>query len=145
MNPRFVVHEHHASHLHFDFRLELGGVLRSWAVPKGPSMNPAERRLAVAVEDHPLSYIDFEGIIPKGMFGAGQVLVWDSGTFEIMEETEDKIVFILHGRTLKGEFSLVRFKGREKGNEWLLIKRKDSYARESWKLQTRLTTAKRPG
>jgi bifunctional non-homologous end joining protein LigD len=141
MSPRFVVHEHHATHLHFDFRLELGGALRSWAVPKGPSMNPAEKRLAVAVEDHPLSYIDFEGIIPKGMFGAGQVLVWDSGTFEILEETEDKIVFILHGRILKGEFSLVRFKGRDKGNEWLLIKKKDSHARESWKLQTKLATA----
>lgn len=144
MSPRFVVHEHHATHLHFDFRLELDGVLRSWAVPKGPSMNPAERRLAVAVEDHPLSYIDFEGIIPKGMFGAGQVLVWDSGSFEIIEETENKIGFILHGRTLKGEFALVRLKGGGKGNEWLLIKKKDIYARESWELEPKLAISKRP-
>ncbi len=145
MSPRFVVHEHHATHLHFDFRLELDGVLRSWAVPKGPSLNPAEKRLALMVEDHPLSYIDFEGIIPKGMVGAGPVVIWDSGPYELLERTEDKLAFILRGRTLKGEFALVRLKGRGKGNQWLLIKKKDIYARESWKVESKLQISKRPG
>ena len=145
MSPRFVVHEHHATHLHFDFRLELDGVLRSWAVPKGPSLNPAEKRLALMVEDHPLSYIDFEGIIPKGMSGAGPVVIWDSGPYELLERSDDKLAFILHGRTLKGEFALVRLKGRGKGNQWLLIKKKDVHARVSWELESKLTTSKRTG
>jgi bifunctional non-homologous end joining protein LigD len=143
MTLRFVVHEHHATHLHFDFRLELDGVLRSWAVPKGPSLNQAEKRLALLVEDHPLSYIDFEGIIPKEMSGAGSVVVWDTGTYELLEKNEDKIAFILHGQILKGEFTLVRLRGRVKGNEWLLIKKKDRYARESWKMELKLTPAKK--
>ena len=143
MSPRFVVHEHHASHLHFDFRLELDGVLRSWAVPKGPSLNPTEKRLALLVEDHPLSYIDFEGIIPQGMSGAGPVVVWDTGPYELLEQKEDKLAFILHGQILKGAFALVRLKGRGKGNEWLLIKKKDSYARESWKMALKLTMGKK--
>jgi len=135
---RFVVHEHHAGHLHFDFRLEMDGVLRSWAVPKGPSLNPLEKRLALLVEDHPLSYIDFEGIIPQGLSGAGPVVVWDTGTYELLEQKEDKLAFILQGSILKGEFALVRLKGRGKGNEWLLIKKKDSNAQESWKMELRL-------
>lgn len=143
MSPRFVVHEHHATHLHFDFRLELEGVLRSWAVPKGPTLNPAEKRLALMVEDHPLSYIDFEGIIPRGMNGAGPVVVWDNGTYELLERTEDKLVFILYGQILKGEFALVRLKGRGKGNQWLLIKKKDPYARESWEMELELTITKK--
>ncbi len=89
-----MVHEHHAAHLHFDFRLELNGVLRSWAVSKGPSLNPAEKRLTLLVEDHPLSYIDFEGIIPKEMFGAGTVVVWETGTYELLDRNENKIAFI---------------------------------------------------
>ena len=137
MSPRFVVHEHDASRLHYDFRLEIDGVLRSWAIPKGPSMDAAERRLAILVEDHPLEYIDFEGIIPEGMYGAGAVVVWDSGGYELLEEKKDKIVFLLKGKKLKGNFSLVRLKGKEK--EWLLIKQRDEYARTGWKLETSLT------
>jgi bifunctional non-homologous end joining protein LigD len=143
MKPRFVVHEHHGAHLHFDFRLEIGGVLRSWAVPKGPSLNPAEKRLALLVEDHPLEYIDFEGIIPKGMAGAGPVLVWDRGTFELLEKLEDRIVFSLEGRTLRGEFALVKLKGRGRGNEWLLIKKKDAFASDSWQLEPKLTPTRK--
>jgi bifunctional non-homologous end joining protein LigD len=128
MRLRFVVHEHHASHLHYDFRLEMEGVLRSWAIPKGPSMNPADKRLAVAVDDHPLDYIDFEGTIPEGEYGAGVVKIWDSGTYRLLEEKKDKIVFFLEGKNLKGNFALIRLKKGAKGNEWLLIKERDEYA-----------------
>ena len=143
MPPRFVVHEHHASRLHFDFRLELEGVLRSWAIPKGPSMNPAEKRLAVLVEDHPLEYAEFEGIIPKGNYGAGAVVIWDAGPFEIIDLKEDKIVFALNGRKLNGGFALTRIKRGQKGNEWLLIKKKDEYAVTDWKMEIALTPEKR--
>lgn len=138
---RFVVQKHHASHLHYDFRLEMEGVLKSWAVPKGPSMNPADKRLAMMVEDHPWDYRNFEGIIPQG-YGAGTVIVWDEGTYEPAEKKKTKnedeksllhhlyqgsISFVLHGEKLKGEFSLV--KTNERGdNAWLLIKKKDKYA-----------------
>lgn len=143
MNPRFVVHEHHSSRLHFDFRLEMGGVLRSWAIPKGPSMNPSEKRLAIQVEDHPLDYIDFEGIIPEGGYGAGPVVIWDSGDYEMLGQRNDMIEFALRGKRLKGSFALVQLKGRGKGNEWLLIKKKDEYARLDWKLEISLTPKKK--
>ncbi len=132
---RFVVHEHHASRLHFDLRLEMNGVLKSWAVPKGPSMNPADKRLAVMVEDHPLEYITFRGEIAEGNYGAGEVEIWDSGTYIPLENELDqgKLVFELMGAKLKGTFHLVRLKGKE--SEWLLIKGRDGFADPDWKLQ----------
>ena len=143
MALRFVVHEHHATRLHFDFRLEMEGVLRSWAIPKGPSMNPAEKRLAIAVEDHLLEYIDYEGIIPGGEYGSGAVVIWDSGTFELIEENEDKISFTIEGKKLKGDYTLARLKKSKKGNEWLLIKKRDAFAQPQWKLENALTPEKR--
>lgn len=144
---RFVVHEHHSTRLHFDFRLEIAEVLKSWAIPKGPSMNPSEKRLAIMVEDHPLEYIDFEGIIPQGYYGAGPVLIWDSGEFQPEGDAEmnlerGKFIFSLKGKKLQGGFSLTLMKGRGTGKEWLLIKRKDSFAREDWKLKEDLTPLK---
>lgn len=145
---RFVVHEHHSTRLHFDFRLEIAGVLKSWAIPKGPSMNPAEKRLAVMVEDHPLEYGEFEGIIPEGHYGAGPVLIWDSGEFHPEGDLENslakgKLVFTLNGKKLKGSFSLVLMKGRGAGKDWLLIKGKDSFAKEDWKIIEELTPTRR--
>ncbi|MFZ0640165.1 MAG: DNA ligase D [Candidatus Acidiferrales bacterium] len=134
---RFVVQEHHARRLHYDFRLEVGGVLKSWAVPKGPSMNPADKRLAIQTEDHPLEYGSFEGTIPAGHYGAGEVAIWDSGTFEpegqlsASEQIErGELKFTLHGKKLKGSFVLVRLRGRRNGakTEWLLIKHRDQAA-----------------
>lgn len=142
---RFVVHEHHATRLHYDLRLEIGGVLKSWALPKGPSMNPSEKRLAVMVEDHPLEYGTFEGIIPKGHYGAGPVVIWDSGTFEPEGEPleglrQGKLRFLLKGKKLKGGFSLVRMKGKEK--DWLLIKTNDASARKDWEMKEALTPSR---
>lgn len=137
----FVVQKHDASHLHYDFRLEIRGVLKSWAVPKGPSMNPDEHRLAMAVEDHPYDYKDFEGIIPEGQYGGGTVLVWDYGTYEPAEKIEgkkeqehwllsnyykNKLSIVLHGKKLKGTFNLVKTFGKGE-NAWLMTKVKDGY------------------
>lgn len=136
----FVVQRHHASRLHYDFRLEMDGVLKSWAVPKGPSLNPEDKRLAMEVEDHPYDYKDFQGEIPAGNYGAGYVYLWDKGTYELLESNGkafDKealrewhsgyLKVVLHGKKLKGEFALVKMKGRDE-NAWLLIKHKDKYA-----------------
>ena len=133
---RFVVQKHRASHLHYDFRLEMEGVLKSWAVPKGPSLDPADKRLAMMVEDHPVSYFHFEGIIPEGNYGAGTVMVWDTGTWEPLGDPSEMLKkgdlkFRLHGEKLQGEFVLAHMKARRpgsKGNEWLLIHKKDDFA-----------------
>src|SRR5437764_730532 len=122
---RFVVQKHAASRLHYDFRLELGGTLKSWAVPKGIPFKKGEKRLAVQVEDHPVSYIDFEGTIPEGQYGGGTVMVWDRGSFEPLsssptkELSAGKLHFVLHGKKLEGEWYLVRIRDEK---EWLLIK-----------------------
>ncbi|MGI9102049.1 MAG: non-homologous end-joining DNA ligase [Terriglobales bacterium] len=137
---RFVVQKHHASHLHYDFRLEMDGVLKSWAVPKGPSLDPADKRLAMMVEDHPISYFHFEGIIPEGNYGAGTVMVWDTGTWEPLGDEHEMLKkgdlkFRLEGEKLKGEFVLARMRSRRpgsKGTEWLLIKKRDARAEEGF-------------
>lgn len=144
---RFVVHEHDARRHHFDFRLQIGGVLKSWAVPKGPSLDPADKRLAVQVPDHPLSYGDFEGVIPEGEYGAGPVVIWDRGTFTPSSDHPEldldrgKLSFILNGRKLKGGFTLVRFK--EERRQWLLIKQADELAERGWKISSALTRSRR--
>src|SRR6266853_404755 len=126
----FVVHKHAARNLHFDLRLEMDGVLKSWAVPKGPSANPKDKRLAVKVEDHPLEYGDFEGIIPEGNYGAGGVIVWDRGAWVPLEDPHEgmvkgKLLFDLKGYKLRGRWTLVKLKKGDK--EWLLIKERDGY------------------
>lgn len=140
---KFVVQKHAASHLHYDFRLEIGGVLVSWAVPKGPSANPADKRLAMHVEDHPIDYLDFEGTIPKGEYGGGTVMVWDIGTYEpegdvpLNKQTAEmekqlksgSVKIVLHGEKLKGSWALVQMHGRGE-NQWLLIKHKDEFSGE---------------
>lgn len=134
--PVFVVQRHEASHLHFDFRLEVDGVLKSWAVPKGPSMNPKDKRLAVEVEDHPLSYAQFEGVIPEGNYGAGTVEIWDSGVYATTDKSLDMataieqglVEFKLHGHKLKGRFTLVRTHMDGKDKNWLLMKKDDVFA-----------------
>jgi bifunctional non-homologous end joining protein LigD len=136
----FVVQKHDATNLHYDFRLEIGGVLASWAIPKGPSINPADKRLAMRTEDHPLEYADFEGIIPDEQYGAGTVMVWDKGTYDVAGElsveeqlARGAIKIDLHGQKLRGEFALVQTGKRSnkpaQNNRWLLIKRRDEQAR----------------
>jgi len=141
--PRFVVQKHAASRLHYDFRLEMEGVLKSWAVPKGPSTDPSVKRLAMMVEDHPYDYKDFKGVIPSG-YGAGIVEIWDKGYYSDIDNENGPVAekklkaglrsgnlkFTLHGKKLKGEFALVKLKprGEEKDNSWLLIKHNDEFA-----------------
>ena len=144
--PIFVVQKHDASRLHYDFRLEINGVLTSWAVPKGPSMNPADKRLAVMTEDHPLEYADFEGVIPKGQYGAGTVMVWDKGWYEPAsglppdrQLARGKIDVVLHGRKLREGFTIIRTTNRSSGRSqtrnWLLVKHRDEYADSSWSIE----------
>lgn len=138
----FCVQRHDASRLHYDFRLEVDGTLKSWAIPKGPTLDPASKRLAAMVEDHPLEYGSFEGNIPKGNYGAGSVMLWDRGTYEVLGDKTPQeqlargdFKFKLHGEKLKGEFAIVLMKGRGKGNEWLLLKKKDAEARPGWDVE----------
>src|SRR6185295_3421578 len=130
---RYFIQRHDATRLHYDFRLEVDGVLKSWAVPKGPSLDPKQKRLAMEVEDHPIDYGTFEGNIPEGNYGAGSVMLWDRGTFELVgtlpgqaQIEKGDLKFRLHGDKLAGEFALVHMKGRGKGNDWLLIKKRDA-------------------
>ncbi len=134
--PVFVVHEHHAKRLHFDLRLEMEGVLKSWAVPKGPSMNPAEKRLAVMVDDHELEYACFEGTIPEGEYGAGDVFIWDSGIYELTGGSigTGKLEVVFKGKKLNGMFALVKMYGKDK--EWLMIKKNDNYADMAFRLSS---------
>jgi DNA ligase D-like protein (predicted 3'-phosphoesterase) len=118
----YVIQEHYASHHHYDLRLEMDGALKSWAIPKEPPREPGIKRLAVEVEDHPLGYEEFEGIIPEGFYGAGEVKIWDRGEYELLERSEDKILINIRGQKLNGRYCLVRFKG-DKVN-WLFFKTK---------------------
>jgi DNA ligase D-like protein (predicted 3'-phosphoesterase) len=142
--PIFVIQQHAARAMHYDFRLQIAGVLVSWAVPKGPSLNPKTKRLAVMTEDHPIEYAKFEGIIPRGEYGAGPVIVWDRGTYKNLREKdgtlvsmescvqEGRIEIFLHGKKLKGAFALIRMKGatgtKSLKSNWLLIKMRDDHA-----------------
>ena len=139
----YCVQRHHASRLHYDLRIEVGGALKSWAVPQGPTLDPVPKRLAVLVEDHPLMYSTFEGNIPKGNYGAGSMMLWDFGTFEMIGELPAEkqlergdFKFHLNGIKLQGDFALVRMKNRGKGNEWLLLKKKDASAQPDWDTET---------
>src|SRR5437763_12217602 len=138
----FCVQRHDATRLHYDFRLAVDGVLKSWAVPKGPSLDPAVKHFAAHVEDHPVEYGSFEGNIPAGNYGAGSVMLWDRGTFELLggvpgldQIARGDLKFRMHGEKLKGDFALVHMKGRGKGNDWLIIKKRDEFAAEGWDVE----------
>src|ERR1022692_1004327 len=140
---RFVVQRHDATRLHYDFRLEIDGVLKSWAVPKGPTLDPAARHFAAHVEDHPIEYGSFERNIPAGNYGAGSVMLWDRGVFDLLGDASGAeqmargdLKFRLHGEKLNGDFALVRMKGRGKGNEWLIIKKRDEFATPGWDVES---------
>lgn len=120
----YLIHEHHASRLHWDLRLEMDGVLRSWAVPKKPPEAVGVRRLAVEVEDHPLEYASFEGVIPEGMYGAGLVRIWDRGTYDLVKMAEDKIVLKINGERLRGKYCLLRTRFGANAKNWLFFKMK---------------------
>ncbi len=154
---RYLIQKHEASHLHYDFRLELDGVLKSWAIAKGPSIDSHVKRLAIEVEDHPLDYGNFEGVIPQGNYGGGTVMLWDKGTWQPLENPHKqlesgKLSFILHGQRLQGEWSLVLMRkdydsgyGSGNRNNWLLIKKDDEFAKngdEDKILQTQFTSVK---
>lgn len=146
VRKRFVIHEHHATHLHFDLRLEIEGVFKSWAVPKGPSMDPYDKRLAVAVPDHSIAYGSFEGTLPKGSYGAGEVRIWDSGEYETDSDPagqvrNGKLSFTFYGKKVMGGFTLVKMKKQAKN--WLLIKTDDMFASVDWELKTVLELKKR--
>ena len=150
---QFVVQKHQASHLHFDFRLELDGVMKSWAVPKGPSLDPAVKRLAIEVEDHPIEYNTFEGTIPEGEYGAGTVMLWDRGTYAAGDASGDagalrrgyeqgELEIVLHGERLQGSWALVRTRrGSRSGAQWLLIKVRDEHARPGSDVVAEFTTS----
>jgi bifunctional non-homologous end joining protein LigD len=121
--PIFVVQKHDASHLHYDFRLEMNGVLKSWAIPKGPSLNPKDKRLAIETEDHKKSYANFEGVIKEG-YGKGTVMQWDKGTYKLVSKNSEEIKFILKGKKLQGEWALIKIRPKQ----WLLIKKRDEFA-----------------
>ncbi len=144
----YCIQRHDARRLHYDLRLEIGGTLKSWAVPQGPTLDPAEKRLAVMVEDHPLDYGGFEGNIPAGNYGAGSVMLWDRGWWELLgDKTVDEqlergdLKFRLHGEKLQGDFALVRMKSRGKGNEWLIIKKRDAFAQPGWDIEQHAQSA----
>jgi bifunctional non-homologous end joining protein LigD len=137
--PIFVIQKHAATRLHYDFRLEMQGVLKSWAVPKGPSYDPSVKRLAMMTEDHPYDYAAFEGVIPEGNYGAGNVIIWDNGTWEFVGPGDDPVKaiksgdlkFRMNGKKMFGEWALFRIKGRSpRGNEWLLVKHRDQFAND---------------
>ena len=140
--PYFCVQRHDATRLHYDFRLEMDGVLKSWAIPKGPSLDPTVKHLAAFVEDHPVEYGGFEGNIPAGNYGAGSVMLWDRGWWELLGDVAAEaqlargdLKFRLHGEKTKGDFAIVLMKGRGKGNEWLLIKKRDEFAIADWDVE----------
>lgn len=120
MSLIYMIHEHHASHLHWDLRLEMNGVLKSWALPKIPSTKENEKRLAIQVEDHPIEYAKFHGIIPEGNYGAGEVKIWDNGNYRLIEKDSKKIIFEIHGKKLKGKYCLIKTNYGK--NQWLFFK-----------------------